>query len=309
MKILRSAKELGSTSGNVCLAIGFFDGVHLGHQQIIGRTLERARQHDAIAVVVTFDEHPATVVAPERVPALVYPLAQKMEVIARCGADALLLLRFDRPFSEQTGETFVRKLVADIPNLRSISVGENFHFGRQRSGNAELLKSLGVSLGFAVDAVPMFTLEGRSISSTKIREAIRAGDFAATNAMLGRPYSLVGAVLHGDGLGQQIGYPTANLDVKGLVLPPYGVYSATATLPSGQLPTVLNIGVRPTLRQPEPRLQVEAHIPGFDGNLYDSRLELVLHRKLRDERKFDSIDSLREQIARDIQRLLQDPHP
>jgi riboflavin kinase/FMN adenylyltransferase len=300
MKILRAASELKPDGRKVCLAIGFFDGVHLGHQQIIRQTVADAAQHEAIALVVTFDRHPNTVVAPDRVPPLIYSLSQKLRVIGSLPTDALLLIHFDRPFSEQPGETFVRGLARDLGQLQSLCVGSDFAFGHKRSGNVNLLKTLGEELRFAVHGMAAVSLDGKAVSSTRIREAIRAGDLDAASQMLGRAYSLAGAVVRGDQLGHKLGFPTANLDVTGLVLPPNGVYLARAQVQGHAHRAVVNIGSRPTVKSPAPQVRVEAHLLDFNGDLYGQEIEINLMDKLRDEKQFPSLDALKEQIARDI---------
>lgn len=307
MKIFHGANEVRLGGRKTCLAIGFFDGVHLGHQEIIRRTLERARIHTGFSLVLTFDPHPSQVVAPDRAPQLIYPLSHKLRMIEACGPDGLLLIHFDKHFSEQSGAEFVRTLAADLNGLQSASVGANFHFGRERSGNVELLAALGAEMGFAVDAVQVVTAEGANISSTRIREAIRIGDFESASAMLGRTYSLVGSVTRGDRIGRSIGYPTANLQVEGLVLPPRGVYAVKVAIGGQAKPAVLNIGLRPTLQQKEPALRVEVHIPRLNEDLYGRELQIEFTRKLRDEKKFNSLDELRLQISRDVELALRLP--
>jgi riboflavin kinase/FMN adenylyltransferase len=300
MKIIHSPSELGSARRKVCLAIGFFDGVHLGHQQIIRQTISDARQHDGLALILTFDRHPNSVIAPERVPPLIYPLDQKLRVIESLGADATLVLQFDKALSERSGEEFIRSLAAEAGPIRSVCVGANFVFGHKRSGNVELLRRLGAELGFAVHGHAAVSLDGKAVSSTRIRQAISAGHLDAASQMLGRPYSLVGQVVLGDQLGRKLGFPTANLDVTGLVLPPSGVYVAQVKSTAGLHRGVVNIGTRPTLKTPQTQLRVEAHLLSFSGDLYGTTLELVLLEKLRDEKKFPSVAELRDQIARDI---------
>ena len=300
MKTIHSLGELGHTRRKVCLAIGFFDGVHLGHQQIIRQTTTDARQHEALSLIVTFDRHPNSVVAPERAPALIYPLAQKLQVIESLGVDTALLVHFDKEFSQISGEAFIRSLARDTGQLRSICVGANFVFGHKRSGNVELLRKLGGELGFAVHGLAAVALDGKAVSSTRIREAIVAGNLDEAGQMLGRGYSLFGKVMHGDELGRQLGFPTANLDVSGLVLPPSGVYAAQARVGRVFHRAVVNIGSRPTLQSAKPQLRVEAHLLDFTGDLYGRDLEIVFVEKLREEKKFPSLADLRTQIARDI---------
>jgi len=300
MKIIRAANELAAKNRKVCLAIGFFDGVHLGHQQIIRQTLADARQHEALPLVLTFDRHPNTVVAPNRVPRLIYTLPQRLRAIESLGVEVLLLIHFDSDFSEQTGEQFVRNLRRDLGQIRSICVGANFFFGHRRSGNVTLLRNLGTELNFSVHGLAAVSLDGKVISSTRIRESISAGNLDAASQMLGRAYSLCGTVVRGDGVGRKLGFPTANIDTEGLTLPPNGVYAVHAEVCRRGFRAVLNIGRRPTLQHPNPQLQVEVHLLDFNGELYGKELEVIFVDKLRDEMKFASLSGLSEQIARDI---------
>lgn len=302
VKLVHHVDELGPPAGRkVCLAIGFFDGVHLGHQQIIRQTITDARQHEAIALIVTFDRHPNTVVAPDRAPPLIYPLAQKLQVIDSLGVDVTLLIHFDKAFSERSGEDFIRMLARDAGQIRSICVGANFVFGHKRSGNVELLKKLGTELNFTVHGLAAVALDGKAVSSTRIRQAISSGNLDAASQMLGRAYFLSGTVVPGDRLGRRLGFPTANVAVTELVLPPTGVYAARVKTSHGSYRAVVNIGSRPTIQSSKPQLRVEAHLFDFTGDLYDQMLELVFVNKLRDEQKFVSLGALREQIARDIE--------
>jgi len=300
MKIIHAANELKAQGKKVCLAIGFFDGVHLGHQQIIRQTIADARQHDAIAVVLTFDRHPNSIVAPDRVPPLIYSLPQKLRAIESLGADVLLLIQFGKKFSEQTGEEFIRNLTRDFGKVHSVCVGADFVFGHKRSGNVALLKKLGVELNFSVHGLAAISLDGQIVSSTRIRETIRAGNFDAASQMLGRTYAISDRVVEGDRLGHKLGFPTANLNATNLILPPNGVYSGCTKL-KGQLYRVaLNIGFRPTVATGKPQLRVEAHLLDFSGELYGEDLEIEIGEKLRDEKKFSSQVELRAQIALDI---------
>ena len=301
MKQVHHLSELGAPERKVCVAIGFFDGVHLGHQQIIRQTITDSRQREAHSLIITFDRHPNTVVAPERAPALIYPLPQKLQVIEALGVDLILLIHFDKEFSHRTGEEFVRMLLRDAGRIQSICVGANFTFGYKRGGNVELLRKLGAELNFAVHGLAAVSLDGKAVSSTRIRQAIAEGNLDSAGQMLGRAYSLAGKVVSGDHLGRQLGFPTANLDVAGLVLPPTGVYAAHARTGGRLHRAVVNIGSRPTLNMPKPQLRVEAHLLDFSGDLYNQELELVFLDKLRAEKKFASLEELRRQIALDIQ--------
>ena len=300
MKLIHTANDLKPGSKKVCLAIGVFDGVHLGHQQIIRQTVADARQHDALALVITFDRHPNAVVAPGHVPPLIYSLPQKLRAIESLGTDTLLQIHFDEKFSRQTGEDFIRSLARDLGKIQSVCVGADFVFGHRRSGNVALLKNLGSELGFTVHGLAAVSLDGQIVSSTRIRESIRAGNLDAASQMLGRPYAISGRVVEGDRVGRQLGFPTANLDVTGLVLPPNGVYAGLAFVRKTSHHVVLNIGFRPTMAAATPQLRVEAHVLDFSGDLYGQELEITFAAKIRDEKKFPSADALREQIACDI---------
>jgi riboflavin kinase/FMN adenylyltransferase len=300
MNVVGSATKL--TPGKVCLAIGVFDGVHLGHQQIIRQTVADARKYEAHAIVVTFDRHPNAVVAPGHVPPLIYSRPQKLRAIESLGADVLLEIPFAEEFSRQTGEQFLRSLAAGLGSIQSVCVGADFVFGHKRSGNVALLQRLGHELGFQVHGLAAVSLDGHVVSSTRIREAVRAADFDAASQMLGRAYSIAGCVIRGDHLGHQLGFPTANLDTPGLLLPPNGVYAAhvraTGVPPVSR--AVLNIGIRPTVTQPPPAPRVEVHLLDFSGDLYGRELEVTFAARLRDERQFSSLGELKDQISRDI---------
>jgi riboflavin kinase / FMN adenylyltransferase len=313
MTVIQSARDLHASPRKVCVAIGVFDGVHLGHQQVIRQTIADAQQHGAVSVAITFDRHPNAVVAPDRNPPLIYSLLQKLRVIASLGIDATFLINFDQNFSRISGEQFIRDLVRDFGQIHSICVGSNFTFGYKRGGNVALLKNLGQELKFTVHGLAAVSLDGQSVSSTRIREAIVRGDLDGASQMLGRPYSVAGLVMHGDQLGRQLGFPTANLDLGQRVLPANGVYAVQAQVlerstPDNQIlrsagpiySAALNLGVRPTLSDREPQFRAEVHLIDFDGDLYGRELELTFVEKLRDEMRFPGLEDLKAQIMRDI---------
>ena len=295
MKLIRNAKDLKPGGKKVCLAIGFFDGVHLGHQQIIRQTVADARQHDALALVLTFDRHPNTVVAPDRVPPLVYSLPQKLRAIESLGADTLLLIQFDEPFSRQSGEEFIRGLASDLGQIHSVCVGADFIFGHKRSGNVALLKKLGAELKFIVHGMAAVSLDGQAVSSTRIREAIRAGDLDAASQMLGRAYSLAGTDRRGRPIWPASSvFPTANLEATDLILPPNGVYAAQAAIGDKTYHAVLNIGYRPTLQQSDPGNQSRSPPARFHrrtlwrGNGSDPRRQVARRGEIRFARRTES---------------------
>ena len=300
MKVTGSARDIRIDGKKVCLAIGVFDGVHLGHQQIIRQTISDARQHESVTLIVTFDRHPSAIVAPDRQPSLIYSLPQKLRTLAALGADATLVFPFDKEFSRQTGADFIHLLAHDLGQIQSICVGANFVFGYKRSGNVELLKNLGKRLEFNVHGLAAVALDGKVVSSTRIRECLRLGDLDAASQMRGRPYAICGRVVEGDRIGRRLGFPTANLGATGLVLPPNGVYAAVTQAQGRFYRVALNIGWRPTVAAAAPQLRVEAHLLDFEGDLYGSELELELGLKLRDEMRFASPGELRIQIERDV---------
>jgi riboflavin kinase / FMN adenylyltransferase len=300
MNLIHRATDLDAGSRKICVAIGVFDGVHLGHQQVIRQSVFDARQHEGLALVVTFDRHPNEVVAPKRTPPLIYSLPQKLRVIASFEVEAALLVHFDRAFSEIPAEQFIRDLVRDLGQVYSVCVGSTFTFGHKRRGDVSLLERLGGELGFKVHGLSALALDGERVSSTRIREAIRRGNLDGASQMLGRAYSLSGTVVEGDHLGKQIGFPTANLNVAGLVLPPPGVYAAHADLRGQTFRAAVNIGSRPTLGNSGPS-RVEVHLLDFFEDIYGEEVEIAFVDKLREEQKFPSLDALKEQIARDIE--------
>ena len=300
MQKLHSADDFRSGGRKVSVAIGMFDGVHLGHQQLVRQALADAEQHEGMAVVVTFDRHPNTIVAPDRVPPLIYSQPQKLRAIASLGADFTVVIPFTKEFSAQPADEFVRSLTSRLAPVHSICVGSSFVFGHRRSGNVALLQELGRELNFLVRGIAAVSLDNEVVSSTRIRDTVRAGELDRASQMLGREYALSGTIIRGDDLGKKLGFPTANLDVEGRLVPPSGVYAAHAYVNGARHRAAVNIGIRPTLGSATPQLRVEAHLLDFNGDLYGKELELTFVEKLRDERKFASVEELRAQIARDV---------
>lgn len=309
MRIIHQPAQLAAQGRPVCAAIGVFDGVHRGHQAVIGQAVGEAARRGGLPVVITFDRHPRSVVDPERAPLLIQPLWCKLAALAALGAEAALVFHFDRAFSLQSAEAFVQSLLDGFGTLASLSVGANFFFGHDRAGNVGVLQELGRRRGFAVHVAAPVLFAGAPISSTRVRAALRAGRLAEVAAMLGRPYAVCGAVLRGQGLGRQLGFPTANLAVDGLEMPPPGVYTARVLLPDGPHPAVANWGRRPTVAGDTPTLHFEVHLPGWQGDLYGRELAVQLGRCLRPELRFPSVEALRAQIARDVAAALEGEPP
>jgi len=300
MNVIRTDGPWNAEGRAVCAAIGVFDGVHLGHQSILRRTMDDAGAANGIAAVITFDRHPNEVVAPERTPPLIYPLSKKLRALKEFGADAVRIIHFDKAFSQLAAEDFVRRLAAEAGNLKSICVGAGFTFGHRRQGNVELLRRLGAKLSFAVDGVGDVRLEGETVSSTRVRQTVREGRFDLAGRLLGRDYTLAGTVRRGAQLGRKLGFPTANVDVAGIVTPPTGVYAAEASVGGIRRCAAVNIGFRPTVETNAVTLHVEAHLVDFHEEIYGQEMELLFLRKLREEQKFASLDALKAQVEQDI---------
>jgi riboflavin kinase/FMN adenylyltransferase len=301
MEVFAEPQDFSGRQQPLSLAIGVFDGVHVGHQQLIRGLLDRARPEGALPVVMTFDPHPNAVVLPKRTPPALQRLDQRLKAMATLGVAACWVVPFDRQFSLQTGRDFARSLRKRFPKLRRVHVGSGFTFGHHRSGNVALMQTVGTELGYAVEPVKPVECEGAVVSSTRIRALIQQGDFATGARLLGRPWVLAGTVERGDGLGRKIGVPTANVDAGGMVLPPLGVYAAWAIWENHRVPAAVNIGRRPTVAGAEAPVRVEAHLIDTEADLYDRELGLEFIRQLRPEQRFDSLEALTAQIRQDIE--------
>jgi riboflavin kinase / FMN adenylyltransferase len=305
MDILRSIPELERLRGPLFLAIGVFDGVHLGHQAVISTSAEHARSGDGTAVVVTFDPHPEKVLRPDAAPHLLTATQHKIALIRNLGVAHLLIVNFDKQFSATEPEDFVRELVEHSKPLREICVGHEWSFGRNRRGNLDLLKSLGAKLNFQVIGIRPVKVNGTVVSSTAIRRAVETGDFGKAAEMLGREYTILGTVTHGDNLGKKIGFPTANLSAHSEQFPPNGVYVADAQIDGQLYPGVVNLGVRPTISSGKSERVLEIHLLDFNRDIYGRDVELRFFRRLREEKKFETVDALVQQIRLDIQQARQ----
>ncbi len=299
MRTLATIEELSAVAGPVVLCIGVFDGVHLGHQSVIRRAREDAAELGGTAVVLTFDPHPARVLRPEKAPRLLTSTAHKARLLAGVGVEALLVLRFDAAFAAQEPTDFVEALAGAARPLRQISVGERWTFGRGRSGNVELLRELGGRLGFRVAGMEPVEIDGETVSSTRIRRAVEAGDFETARRCLGRDYTILGTVEAGRRLGRTIGFPTANLRAHNEQFPPDGVYAVRCEIGGVAREGVANIGVRPTVAAGGAERTLEVHLFDFEGDLYGRDVEVTFVRFLRGERKFPDVGGLRTQIEAD----------
>jgi riboflavin kinase / FMN adenylyltransferase len=300
MLVLRGLESLPEPRLAGCiLTWGVFDGVHRGHQSVLSTLVAWARERGAPAAAITFDRHPAEVLRGVEVP-LVCPLEERLALIGQCGVDATLVLSFTRAFAENTAEAFVRDLLVGRVGARAILLGHDSHFGKDRAGDFDLLRALGGRLGIEVRASAPLMHEGRPISSSLVRAAVAAGRLDEAEAMLGRPFSLHGVVVAGEGRGRTLGVPTANVELRHKVRPPLGVYAVRVAIDGRVWPGVANLGVRPTFHS-DGAEGVEVHLIGYSGEpLYGRDLEVRFVRKLREERRFAGPEELKRQIASDI---------
>src|SRR6478752_8572808 len=300
MQILRSIPELSQLRGPLFLAIGVFDGVHLGHQAVISTSAEHARAANGTPVVVTFDPHPEKVLRPQAATHLLTATPHKIALIRELGVAHLLIIKFDKQFAATEPEDFVQQLVEYSKPLREICVGHEWSFGKNRRGNLKLLNEFGARFVFGVVGIPPVTVNGELVSSTTIRQALEAGDLAKAARMLGREYTILGTVVRGDDLGKKIGFPTANLSAHNEQFPPNGVYFAEARLDGAIYPGVVNLGCRPTVSSKTERI-LEIYLLDFEGDIYGKDIEVRFIRYLRPEKKFENIDALVRQIKFDVQ--------
>jgi riboflavin kinase/FMN adenylyltransferase len=273
------------------VALGNFDGFHLGHQAVVSRAVARAFHERRPVIVATFDPHPVRFFKPEVRPFRLTTLDQRESLFAHAGADAVLVFEFGAELAAMDAEQFIAEVLAQRIGAAGVITGDDFSFGKGRTGDAALLARLGPRYGVAAEAVPQVLLDGERISSGRIREALVEGDSRTATRMLTRDYAIEGVVQRGDQRGRELGYPTANLELGDYQRPKYGIYAVRVTLENGsEHPGVANLGVRPTFDPPEELL--EAHLFDFDGDLYGRRIEVALHAYIREEKKFDGIEPL-----------------
>ncbi len=275
------------------LAIGVFDGVHLGHQAVV-------RSLTGSVAVLTFEPHPLAIIAPERAPARLTSLDQRVNYLRALGTVAVVAVRFDQALRTLSAAAFVDELARIFPELREIAIGEGWAFGRHREGDARRLKELGAAHGVSVQAIAPVQLDGALVSSTRIREAIGQRRFNEATRCLGRSHAVTGTVIHGDARGRQIGFPTANLGEVEQLLPPRGVYAVRASVAGSPLPAVMNLGQRPTFTSNGVD-SLEVHLLEGGRDLYGTTMELTDFHWLRDEQSFAGVEELKEQIARDVE--------
>jgi len=300
VKVLSSIAELSAVPGPLFLAIGVFDGVHLGHQAVILHALDDARNAGGTAVVVTFDPHPARVLRQAQAPRLLTSTPHKIRLIRDLGVTHLLVIHFDRQFASISPEDFILSLSEACKPLREICVGHEWCFGKNRAGNLEMLKIRGDKLGFDEVGVRAVEVDGEVVSSTLIRGFVEAGELEKAARFLGRDFTVFGTVVEGSHLGRELGFPTANLGTHNEQFPPDGVYAVEAFRDEKTLRGVVNIGVRPTIAEQTGERVLEVHLFDFHQNIYGENIEIAFRKFLRREEKFAGLEELKAQIARDV---------
>ena len=297
MQIIRDLATLARHPYPV-VTLGNFDGVHLGHRAILKATIDRARAAGGTAFAITYDPLPAKFLFPERAPRLILVPEDKLELLRMSGLDGVIVLKFTRELSEVAPRDFVRDYLLGAIGAREVVVGHSASFGHQRKGNATVMVELGRELGFDIDVVGPVKIAATEVSSTKIRQLISEGDLRGAAKLLGRYHFLHGPVVHGRERGRTIGFPTANIDSETECIPPDGVYATRVILEDGAFGSITNIGMRPTFN--EAARSIEAHIFDFNRDIYGHRVKLEVIERIRGEKKFESPEALRNQIALDL---------
>jgi riboflavin kinase/FMN adenylyltransferase len=299
MDVINRLDALPAPEGPSAVTVGFFDGVHRGHQAVISQAVQAARGEGLRAVAVTFDRHPREILTPGTQPKLLTTLERKASLVAGLDVDTLLVLEFTEEFSQWPPETFVRRVLVDGLRVRRVVVGANFTFGHRAAGNLATLGQTGLKHGFESAGLPLLSVDGRRVSSTSIREALEVGDLEWPERALGRKFVLDGTVVPGAGRGAGLGFPTANLEIPPkMLLPAEGVYAGRAQTPEGTFVAAINVGTNPTFGG-EP-LHVEAFLLDFDGELRGQAMALEIWARLRDEARFDSPEALARRIDQDV---------
>ncbi len=299
MQLVRGLHNLRPQHRGCVATIGNFDGVHRGHQAILARLRERAVELGVPSCVVIFEPQPREYFAPDLAPARLARLRDKLALFAAEGVDRVLCLSFNRRLRELSAAEFVHAVLVEGLGVQHLEVGDDFRFGCDRAGDFEFLLQAGAAEGFSVEAAATVEVDGLRVSSTRVREALAAADFALAERLLGRPFQIVGRVLHGQKLGRQLGTPTANVQLKRRRVPLTGVYLVSTELDGQRCPGVANIGVRPTVHG-DGSAHLEVHLLDFSGDIYGRRLTVAFHHKLRDEQRFASLEALKSAIDADV---------
>jgi riboflavin kinase/FMN adenylyltransferase len=298
MEIISELLKLGSSCDSVALAIGNFDGVHLGHLANLEALKSKAESSQSHSMLLSFSNHPASILRPDKLPTRICTQEHKIELLTEAGVETLLLLPFTQKFADQDPLTFLQEIARLVP-LKHLVLGYDSAFGKNRKGDKEMINTLAHSLGIEVEFIDQQFYKGTPISSTIIREKILMGDFDGASKLLARPYSIMGPIIKGAGIGKKLGFPTLNLELKGLCTPPFGVYTVTCMIGSKEFPAIANLGLAPTLKA-EPTPKLEVHLLDPVQILGESLVNVIFHEFIRPEKKFSSKEDLTEQIKKDI---------
>ena len=298
MKVVKDIKNYRSDKKSI-LTIGTFDGVHIGHQKIIKTLVAKAKEENLYANVLTFFPHPRMILQKESQIKLIDSLDEREQFLRNLGVDNLIIQPFSIAFSKLTASEFIQDILVKKIEIASLYIGYDHHFGRNREANVEDLKNYGVQFNFKVNVISAQEIASISVSSTKIREAITSGDFVKVKEFLGRPFQLIGKVIKGKEIGRTLEFPTANLQIEApyKIIPPQGVYIVSMTLNNKSHFGMMNIGTRPTLNGSQQ--SIEIHIFNFNGDLYGKTITVCLIEKIREERKFNSLETLKKQLIID----------
>ena len=301
MRLIRGLHNVKSSDRGCVATIGNFDGVHLGHAQVITAVKQRAEALGLPSLAITFEPTPIEYFAPDKAPARLTRLAEKLHLLEAQQIDRTLILRFNQFLATQPAEEFVKQILVEQLGVKHLYVGDDFCFGHQRKGNFALLQQMGEALGFAVESLPTFEIDAERVSSTRIRGALLAGDFNQAEKCLGRDYRITGRVGHGDKRGRQIGFPTMNIQLGRLHPSVRGVFAVRIDgLEQGPQNGVANVGNRPTV-EGDDRFTLEVHALDFNANTYGQRVSVHFMQRIRDEKKFESFEALTTQIQKDVE--------
>lgn len=300
MRVVYGINQLLKPLKASVVAIGVFDGVHRGHQIVLHRVVSEARRMGMVGVAVTFDPHPVDILHPEKFFGYVQPLSRRLELIAEAKIDVCVVIRFSRAFARMEPEAFVKKVLLDLLRLRKIVVGDDFHFGHDREGSVSFLRRMGESYGFQVDAKPLKKKNNNYIKSRYIRTLVLRGEIAEASRLMGRPFMISGIVIKGDGRGRLLGFPTANFQQENVVIPPPGIYLAQVFFRARKYNALFYIGKRPSFKESNTALSLEAYLLDFKGNLYGKRLDVRIIKKMRDSIKFPDEKELVLRIKQDV---------
>jgi len=281
------------------ITLGNFDGLHLGHQELIKKIIQRAEETASLSMVVTFRPHPLKILAPEKCPPLISIYEEKIQLLEKLGIDVLVKIPFTLDFSAMEPREFVKDVLCDLLGAKEIFVGYNYRFGKGRKGDIRMLRNLGEEFGFVVREIEQVSLNGEVISSTRIRQLLKSGDVEHAAKFLGRHYVLCGIVIKGDGRGRGLGFPTANIASRHAIIPGNGVYAVRLFVRDKHYNGIVNIGMRPTFDAKS--LAIEVHIFDFDEDIYGEEVSIYFMRRIREEKKFKDAESLIRQITKDIE--------